>query len=68
MSFHATPPAQWRRSTRCGASNGCVEVARLDGGTISVRDTEDTGAALVFGPAEWRRFTERARDGRYDGH
>jgi len=67
MSFHATPPDQWRRSTRCGASNGCVEVARRGDGAISVRDTEDTAATLAFGPGEWRRFTEHVRDGRYDG-
>lgn len=65
MSFHATPPAQWRRSTRC-ASNGCVEVARRGDGAISVRDTEDTAAILAFERGEWRRFTEHVRDGRYD--
>ncbi|HWB34901.1 MAG TPA: DUF397 domain-containing protein [Rugosimonospora sp.] len=66
MSFHATPPDQWRRSTRCGASNGCVEVARFAGGDISVRDTEDASARLDFGPAEWRAFTEAAKAGRFD--
>ncbi|MFA1549110.1 DUF397 domain-containing protein [Actinomadura chokoriensis] len=66
MSFHATPPAQWRRSTRCGASNGCVEVARLDDEAISVRDTEDVSARLAFGLAEWRAFTEAAKGGRFD--
>ncbi|MFE9107194.1 DUF397 domain-containing protein [Actinomadura geliboluensis] len=66
MSFRGTPPAQWRRSTRCGASNGCVEVARLDGEAISVRDTEDTVTILRFGPGEWRRFTEDVRGGCYD--
>ena len=66
MSFHATPPDQWRRSTRCGASNGCVEVARRDDGAISVRDTEDTATILAFDPREWRGFTEHVRDGRYD--
>lgn len=64
-SFHETPPARWRRSVRC-ASNGCVEVARLDDGAVSVRDTEHTAASLAFGRAEWRRFTERAKAGRYD--
>ncbi|TDC69992.1 DUF397 domain-containing protein [Actinomadura sp. GC306] len=60
-----TPPARWRRSTRC-ASNGCVEVARLGDGAVSVRDTENTAVRLAFGPAEWRGFTERAKAGRYD--
>lgn len=66
MSFHATPPGQWRRSTRCGASNGCVEVARLGDGEVSVRDTEDVSARLAFGAAEWRAFTRAAKAGRFD--
>ncbi|XRQ06010.1 DUF397 domain-containing protein [Actinomadura welshii] len=66
-SSHESPPARWRRSTRC-ASNTCVEVARLGDGAISVRDTENTAARLAFGPDEWRRFTERAKEGRFDAH
>ena len=66
MSFQGTPPARWRKSTRC-ASNGCVEVARVDADAICVRDTENTSARLAFGLAEWRRFTEDARRGRFDG-
>jgi hypothetical protein len=65
MSFHATPPGQWRKSTRC-ASNGCVEVARLDDDAVSVRDTEDTAARLAFGLAEWSAFTAAAKAGRFD--
>lgn len=64
-SYDETPPDRWRRSTRC-ASNGCVEVARLDDGAISVRDTEDTAVRLAFGAREWRAFTDRAKEGRYD--
>ncbi|GAA4234318.1 hypothetical protein GCM10022254_38990 [Actinomadura meridiana] len=68
MSFvQGTPPAQWRRSARCGASNACVEVARLDDGAISVRDAEDVTARLAFGRGEWREFVGRAKDGRFDG-
>ncbi|MEU8795992.1 DUF397 domain-containing protein [Spirillospora sp. NPDC048819] len=66
-SFHGTPPARWRRSSRC-ANVGCVEVARLDGEAISVRDTEDTATRLAFGLDEWRRFTEHIRAGRFDRH
>ncbi|TDD82526.1 DUF397 domain-containing protein [Actinomadura darangshiensis] len=65
MSSPETPPARWRKSTRCGPSN-CVEVARLDGDAISVRDTQDTATILAFGPAEWRRFAEDVKDGRFD--
>lgn len=66
MSFHGTPPARWRRSARCGASNGCVEVARLDDEAISVRDTEDTATRLAFRPGEWRKFIEDVKGGRLD--
>ncbi|TDD94973.1 DUF397 domain-containing protein [Actinomadura rubrisoli] len=70
MSFDATPPARWRRSTRCGASNGCVEIARIDGEVISVRDSHgaNEGAAyrLEFGPGEWRAFTDEVKGGRHD--
>ena len=65
-SHEETPPDRWRRSVRCGASNGCVEVARLDDGAIHVRDTEDTLARLAFGLDEWRRFTDDAKEGRFD--
>lgn len=66
MSFPGTPPARWRRSTRCGASNACVEVARIDDEAIYVRDAEDTGTRLAFGLDEWRGFTDRVREGRFD--
>ncbi|MFD0685585.1 DUF397 domain-containing protein [Actinomadura fibrosa] len=70
MSFDATPSSPWRRSRRCGASNGCVEIARTGGGMVCVRDgdgvDEGAGDRLVFGPEEWRRFTEEARSGRFD--
>ncbi|MFI0405258.1 DUF397 domain-containing protein [Actinomadura sp. 3N508] len=66
MSFHGSPPARWRRSTRCGASNACVEIARLDEGAISVRDTADAGPRLAFDLGEWREFVRRVRDGRFD--
>ncbi|WP_433464665.1 DUF397 domain-containing protein [Spirillospora sp. CA-128828] len=65
MSFRGTPPARWRKSTRC-ASNGCVEVARLGRDAISVRATEDPATILSFQPGEWREFTDGVKDGRFD--
>ncbi|TDD39670.1 DUF397 domain-containing protein [Actinomadura sp. KC06] len=62
---HGTPPARWRRSSRC-ATTTCVEVARLDEGAISVRDTEDAETRLAFDLAEWRVFVRGVRDGRFD--
>lgn len=66
MTFRGTPPARWRKSTRCGASNACVEVARIGADAISVRDAEDTATILAFGTAEWRRFAEDVKRGRFD--
>ncbi|WP_242903007.1 DUF397 domain-containing protein [Actinomadura terrae] len=70
MSFDATPPARWRKSARCGASNGCVEVMRLGTGVICVRDGtragEQDAGILAFDAREWRRFAAQARGGRFD--
>ncbi|MBT2210436.1 DUF397 domain-containing protein [Actinomadura litoris] len=70
MSFDATPPARWRKSARCGASNGCVEVMRLDTGMICVRDgtraDEEAAGVLEFAAPEWRLFAAQARGGRFD--
>ncbi|RFS86214.1 DUF397 domain-containing protein [Actinomadura spongiicola] len=64
---HETTPARWRRSTRC-ASNACVEVARVTGDAISVRDTEDIATRLAFGLGEWHDFVRDVKDGRFDVH
>ena len=53
----------WRKSRTSGASGGCVEVA-LSNSSVLVRDSRDQlGARLEFGPAQWRRFVRRVKDG-----
>lgn len=60
-------PISWMKSSRCHANNTCVEVARLTGHRIAVRDAgHAAGAFLVFGSAEWRLFAARARSGDFD--
>ncbi|MBM0277578.1 DUF397 domain-containing protein [Micromonospora tarensis] len=56
--------AQWRKSTRSGASGGnCVEVADNLPGVVGVRDSKDpTGPALTFDPAAWRAFVARVSE------
>ncbi len=53
--------AEWRTSTRSGASGGdCVEVADNLPGVVLVRDSKDrAGAVLTFPPAAWRAFVDR---------
>ena len=54
----------WRKSRRSGASSGCVEVA-LTNSSVLVRDSRDRlGIRLAFGPAQWRRFVRRVKDGK----
>lgn len=57
--------AAWRKSTY-SASNGCVEVAFVDG-QVGVRDSKDReGPALVFTASEWEAFLAGARDGEFE--
>lgn len=59
----------WRKSTRCHANNGCVEVAELaDSSAIGVRDSKFVAASpvLQFRSAEWADFTQRVKAGDYD--
>ncbi|GGS62552.1 transcriptional regulator [Planobispora rosea] len=58
--------AVWRKSSRSSLGN-CVEVSRLSGGQIGVRDSKaPEAAALVFTPAEWEAFIAGVKDGEFD--
>jgi Domain of unknown function (DUF397) len=57
--------AAWRKSSRSG-SNGCVEIAFLDG-QIAVRDSKDrSGPVLQFTHREWQAFLDGVRNGEFD--
>jgi hypothetical protein len=57
----------WRKSSRSGGGDNCVEVAHHPDGPVGVRDSKDpTGPILVFTPAEWAAFTGGVHDGEFD--
>lgn len=59
--------AVWRKSSRSGGGNECVEIAGLADGARAVRDSKDpTGPALRFTPAAWAAFTASVRTGEFD--
>ncbi|MEV7005533.1 DUF397 domain-containing protein [Streptosporangium sp. NPDC051022] len=59
--------AVWVKSSLSGPNGGnCVEVARLVGGRVGVRDSKNrSGPALVFASGEWAAFVESVKDGHF---
>lgn len=61
-----TPPIKWRRSSRSGSVNNCVEVG-FAAQAVGVRDSKNvTGPVLVFDEGAWRTFLGGARTGTFD--
>jgi len=58
----ALATARWVKSSYSGPTGGnCVEVARIGGGLVAVRDSRRTaGPALVFPVREWSAFIGQA--------
>ena len=47
----------WKKSSYSAANGNCVEVARLDAGSVVVRDSKNAALpALGFTAASWRTF------------
>jgi hypothetical protein len=61
------PAARWRKSGRSSAQGNCVELARLAGDEVAVRNSRDPeGPALVFTDAELDAFLAGVKDGDFD--
>lgn len=57
----------WRKSTRSGGADNCVEVATATDRHVGVRDSKNPDAGiLVFTPGEWSAFVAGVRDGEFD--
>lgn len=57
--------AEWRKSSWSSFNGNCVEVARVPGEMVGVRDTKDggPGPVLVFSDDAWRSFLGRVKAG-----
>jgi Domain of unknown function (DUF397) len=59
--------AKWRKSRHSNPSGNCVEMARLPGEQVAVRDSHrPEGPALLFTRAAWERFLRGVREGAAD--
>ncbi|MEU9886601.1 DUF397 domain-containing protein [Sphaerisporangium sp. NPDC051011] len=57
MSALDLPHAVWRKSSRSGNGQDCVEVAEMRGGVRAVRDSKNpNGPTLTFPSDEWHAF------------
>jgi hypothetical protein len=68
MPSHLLPAqlraAKWRKSRHSNPSGNCVEMARLPGEQVAVRDSHrPDGPALLFTRAAWERFLCGVREG-----
>ena len=60
-------PVAWRKSRASNPRGDCVELARLDGGQVAVRNSRDPfGPTLVYTPAEIAAFLDGAKAGEFD--
>ncbi|MGW1411865.1 DUF397 domain-containing protein [Streptomyces sp. NPDC002403] len=67
VSAETITDAVWCKSARSNAAGNCVEVARLEGGEIAVRNSRfPAGPALVYTSAEMASFLLGVKDGEFD--
>lgn len=70
MTDYDPAKAQYRKATKSGNGNACVEVATNfvdEHGVILVRDSKHPDVApFTFNRAEWDAFIDGARGGEFD--
>ncbi|MGW1543263.1 DUF397 domain-containing protein [Streptomyces sp. NPDC002309] len=58
---------RWCKSRRSGGSGNCVEVARLSGGEVAIRNSRfPDGPVLVYTREEIAAFLGGVKDGEFD--
>lgn len=66
LTNESTIKTSYIKSSYCNGG-ACVEVARLENGEISLRDSKDlTKEALSFTPDEWSAFLKGVKAGEFD--
>jgi Domain of unknown function (DUF397) len=61
------PGARWRKSGRSSAQGNCVELTRLSGSEVAIRNSRHPqGPALIFTDAELDAFIGGIKDGDFD--
>ena len=58
--------AVWESAPGTDPDEERVEIARLPGGAVAMRNSKDPGTVLRYTEAEWRAFVLGARDGEFD--
>ena len=59
--------ATWRKSQRSNSQGACVELARIDAGTVAMRNSRDPqGTALVYPATAVRAMVSALRSGDFD--
>ncbi|MDG4764199.1 DUF397 domain-containing protein [Solwaraspora sp. WMMD406] len=69
MTMYPEKFTNWRKSSRSGGGDNCIEVAFALDGTLGMRDSKDrTGPVLGFTRGEWTAFTGGIRESDFDAH
>jgi hypothetical protein len=67
MSAGDLDGAAWRKSQRSNSQGACVEIARIDAGTVAMRNSRDPqGPALIYRRESIEALIEGLRNGDFD--